>query len=189
VASQEITELLISIREGDRGALDRLVPLVYRQLHAMAGRALSSQRREETLDTTALVHEAYLKIQGQEQLTLQDRRHFFAVAATAMRQIVIDHARRRQARKHGGGLKRVDLDTVGIAATDSAEELLALDEALSRLSELDDRAARVVELRFFGGLSVDETAEVLDIDPRTVDRDWRKAKAFLQAALSTPEGR
>jgi RNA polymerase sigma factor (TIGR02999 family) len=187
VASQEITELLISIREGDRGALDRLVPLVYRQLHAMAGRALSSQRREETLDTTALVHEAYLKIQ--EQLTLQDRRHFFAVAATAMRQIVIDHARRRQARKHGGGLKRVDLDTVGIAATDSAEELLALDEALSRLSELDDRAARVVELRFFGGLSVDETAEVLDIDPRTVDRDWRKAKAFLQAALSAPEGR
>lgn len=186
MSSREITELLVSLRDGDRSALDLLLAKVYDELHEMADRALSSRTGEETLATTVLVHETYLKLQAQETLTLQDRRHFFAVAATAMRHIVIDHARRRKARKHGGGLKRVDLESGEIPAGRSGEQLLALDQALSRLSELDDRAARVVELRFFAGLSVDEAALVLDIDPRTVDRDWRKAKAFLVAELGDP---
>ena len=183
MASQEITRLLASIRDGDRAAYDRLVPLVYRQLHTMASRTLGAGSRDEVLDTTALVHEAFLKIQSAESLSLADRKHFYSVAAIAMRQIAIDHARERSACKRGGEWKRVDLDAARIATRDSAEELLALDEALTKLEALDARMARVVELRFYGGLSVEETAEVLDIDPRTVKRDWRKARAVLYAAL------
>jgi RNA polymerase sigma factor (TIGR02999 family) len=181
--SQEITRLLVSIRDGDRAALDELVPLVYTHLHSMASRTLASGGRSEVLDTTALVHEAFLKLQGKEELQLQDRKHFFSVAALAMRQIAIDHARHSRAQKRGGAMKRVDLEGAKIPVRDSAEELLALDEALTRLKVLDERVARVVELRFYGGLSVEETAEVLEIDPRTVKRDWRKARAVLYAAL------
>ena len=183
MSSQEITRLLVSIRDGDRAALDELVPLVYRHLRAMASRTLGSGGRDEVLDTTALVHEAFLKLQSTEPLSLADRKHFYSVAAMAMRQITIDHARERSARKRGGDQKRVDLDAARIPAKDSAEELLALDEALTKLQALDERMARVVELRFYGGLSVEETAEVLDVDPRTVKRDWRKARAVLYAAL------
>ena len=183
MSSQEITRLLTSIRNGDRAALDELVPLVYRHLRTMASRTLNAGARDEVLDTTALVHEAFLKIQSTEPLSLADRRHFFSVAAMAMRQIVIDHARERSTQKRGGAWKRVDLEASHIPARDSAEELLALDEALTHLAALDARMARVVELRFYGGLSVDETAEVLDVDPRTVKRDWRKARALLYTAL------
>jgi len=184
--SGEITRLLVSIREGDPGALNALLPLVYAELRAMAHRVGGPGRADTTLNTTALVHEAYLKLHDQASLTLQDRKHFFSVAAMAIRQIVIDQARKRSARKRGGNLRRVDLDAAELSAEDGAEEILALDEALSRLSELDARMARVVELRFYGGLSVEEAAEVLDVDPRTVKRDWRKARAILYAALGEP---
>ena len=183
MSAQEITRLLVSIREGDRGALDALVPIVYTHLHTMASRTLASGGRSEMLDTTVLVHEAFLKLQGNDRLTLQDRKHFFSVAAVAMRQIAIDHARLRSAQKRGGHLTRVDLDGSQIPVRDSSEELLALDEALTQLKALDERVGRVVELRFYGGLSVEETAEVLEVDPRTVRRDWRKARAVLYAAL------
>ena len=183
MSSEEITRLLVSIRAGDRGALNELLPLVYRELHGMAHRALGPAGRDATLNTTALVHEAFLRLHDRAGLTLQDRKHFFSVAAIAMRQIVIDQARRRTAQKRGGGARHVDLEDADVPVDDRAEELLALDDALSRLSRLDERMARVVELRFFGGLSVEETAEVLEVDPRTVKRDWRKARAILHAAL------
>jgi RNA polymerase sigma-70 factor (ECF subfamily) len=188
-SDDEITKLLVSMRGGDRhGALDELLPLVYGQLRAIASRSLPPGGRDQTLSPTVLVHEAYLKIHDQSSLAVQDRKHFFSVAAIAMRQITIDHARRRLAAKRGGGLVRVDFEMAGLSNESSAEETLALDEALSRLSKLDERMARVVELRFYGGLSVEETAEVLEVDPRTVKRDWRKARAILYAALGGPSG-
>ena len=181
----DITRLLISLREGSRDALHDLLPLVYDELRAMARRRLSGQPGDQTLGTTALVHEAYLKLIDQTRLSINDRKHFFAVAAMAMRQIVVDHARRRRALKRGGaGRRRVDLESTELAVDARAEEIVALDEALTRLTALDERLARVVELRFFGGLSVDETAEVLEVDPRTVKRDWRKARALLHQDLA-----
>ncbi|HEX7078297.1 MAG TPA: ECF-type sigma factor [Candidatus Eisenbacteria bacterium] len=183
MGSEEITRLLVSAREGTRDALNALIPHVYEELHSLAHRSLFSQRPEETLNTTALVHEAFLKLHARETLTVADRRHFFAVAAMAMRQIVVDHARRRLAGKRGGDLRRVDLDSTDVPVHDGAADVLALEEALQRLSDLDSRLGRVVELRFFGGLTVDETAEVLEVDPRTVKRDWRKARAVLTVAL------
>lgn len=180
----DITRLLVSLREGHREAWNDLFPLVYEELRAIARRRTASGS-DRTLGTTALVHEAYLKLFDRTRLTVNDRKHFFALAARAMRQILIDHARRRGAAKRGGDLRRLDLDDATIAVDDRAGELLALDEALQRLARLDERMARVVELRFFGGLSVEETAEVLEVDPRTVKRDWRKARAVLYQELST----
>lgn len=183
---QDVTRLLHAAREGDAKALDDLYPLVYQDLHRVAHRALMGGRPGDTLNTTALVHEAYLKLHGASAFQPQDRRHFFAVAARAMRQIVVDHARSRAAQKRGGAYQRVDLDAATIASDDSGLAVLALEDALRKLAVLDDRLARVVELRFFGGLSVEETAEVLEVDPRTVKRDWRKARAVLYLTL---EGR
>ena len=182
MAPDDITELLVSLRNGRREALNELFPLVYEELRLLARRRLS-YRSGGTLGTTALVHEAYLKLFDHARLTLNDRKHFFALAAKAMRQILVDHARRRGARKRGGDLHRVDLDAAEVPVDDRASELLALDDALRHLADLDDRLGRVVELRFFGGLTVEETAEVLDVDPRTVKRDWRKARALLYQAL------
>lgn len=186
MAAQEITRLLLSLREGNRDAYHELLPVVYRELRELARRALGRQSRDFTLGTTALVHEAYLRLHDRGPLTVEDRRHFYAVAAIAMRQIVVDHARRRRTLKRGGAMQRVDLEAARVSAHDAAEDLLALDEALSRLQRLDERLGRVVELRFFGGLSVEETADVLEIDPRTVKRDWRKARAILYASLAGP---
>jgi RNA polymerase sigma factor (TIGR02999 family) len=180
---EDVTRLLVAARSGDRNALDALYPLVYQDLRGVAHRALSGGRPGDTLNTTALVHEAYLKLHGASSFLPQDRRHFFAIAARAMRQIVVDHARSRAAQKRGGALQRVDLDAATIAGEDSGAALLALEDALGKLGELDERLARVVELRFFGGLTVEETAEVLDVDPRTVKRDWRKARAMLYLTL------
>jgi RNA polymerase sigma factor (TIGR02999 family) len=174
--SHEVTRLLAAARSGDGKALDALYPIVYEDLRGVAHRALSGGRPGDTLDTTALVHEAYIKLHGSAAFLPQDRRHFFAIAARAMRQIVVDHAR-------GGEFQRVDLDAATIAGDDSGAALLALEDALQKLGELDERLARVVELRFFGGLTVEETAEVLDVDPRTVKRDWRKARAILYLTL------
>ena len=182
--SEEITRLLQAAREGDRSALDRILPLVYRERHELAHRRLGADARRDVLDTTVLVHEVYLKLRTQTSLLLEDRRHFFAVAAMAMRQIVIDHARRRAAGKRGGGMERVDLDRTQVPVEDRASEILELEDALRHLETLDPRLGRVVELRFFGGLSTEETAEVLDVNARTVKRDWRKARAFLYALLA-----
>ena len=179
----DITRLLISLREGRRDAWSDLFPMVYEELRAIA-RSRMPASGERTLGTTALVHEAYLKLFDHTRLTVNDRKHFFALAARAMRQILIDHARRRGTAKRGGDLRRIDLDDATIAVDDRAGELLALDQALKRLAALDERMGQVVELRFFGGLSVEETAEVLGVDPRTVKRDWRKARAVLHQELS-----
>jgi len=182
----EVTELLIAARSGERTALDGLFEMVYQELHALAHRQLASGGSGQTLGTTALVHEAYLKLVDAARVEYRDRRHFFALAARAMRQIVIDYARQAQARKRGGGMVRVVLDPSRVANGNpgtSAVELVALDEALTALEGLNERLARIVELRFFGGLSVEETGEVLELSPRTVKRDWRKARAFLFRAL------
>jgi RNA polymerase sigma factor (TIGR02999 family) len=179
----EITALLVAMREGDAVARDRLFRLVYQELHARAHRQLSRSRPGDTLSTTALVHETYLKLVGSAHQTYLDRTHFLAVAARAMRQILVDYARRRVAEKRGGGAKSTTLEPEQMARPERAQDLLDLDDAMARLAELDDRLARTVELRFFGGLSVEETAEAMNVSPRTVKRDWRKARAFLYQSI------
>lgn len=183
-AETDITGLLAELRGGDRSALERLVPLVYQQLHAAAHRQLLRGRPGDTLGTTALVNETYLKLADAGAVAFQDRQHFFAVAATAMRQIIVDHARRATAQKRGGRKVPVSLDRAPVAAPQRPEEFVALDEALTRLATIAERPARVVELRYFGGLSVEDTAEVLGISPRTVKREWQKARAWLYDTLS-----
>ena len=187
MVDRDVTQLLVELRDGRRDALDELLPLVYRELRWIAGQRLA-RREPATLSATSLVHEAYLKLFDQTRLAWNDRRHFFAVASMAMRQVVVDDARRKRALKHGGDLRRVDLDVLEIGTNDPIEEILSLDQALTRLSELDERLARVVEMRYFGGLTVEETGEALGIDPRTVKRDWRKARALLYRSLNDPEG-
>ena len=186
-ADGEITGLLAAYREGDRAALDRLFPLVYGSLRELAHRKLTSGRTGDTISTTVLVHEAYLKLTGSAHHTYQDRIHFFAVASRAMRQILVDYARRRAAVKRGSGAIAVSLDPDALPDPGRAEELVALDEALSKLERLDERLGRMVELRFFGGLSVEEAGEVLGVSPRTIKRDWRRARAFLYRALKEKE--
>jgi len=188
MARDNITRILHELRGGSDSAAAVLMPLVYDELRAMAHRRLSPGARDVTLDTTALVHEAYLRLFDRSRLDWKDRRHFFSVAAIAMRQIIVDHARKRAAAKRGGALQRVDLDSTNLAVDEQAEEIVALNDALSRLSQLDARLAKVVELRFFAGLSVEEVAEVMETSERTVKRDWRKASALLyQAITAEPE--
>jgi len=206
---REITDALVALRSPPPGggpagaagareaALERLMPLVYGELRKIAHRRLAAERAGHTLSTTALVHEAYLKLADQTRVEWADRAHFFAVAARAMRSIVIDYARRHRALRRGGGLRPVSLDAVSdadaadagasggveIAVAERADELVALDEALGRLAALDERLARVVECRFFAGLTEAETAEVVGVTPRTVARDWVKAKTWLYQEL------
>jgi RNA polymerase sigma factor (TIGR02999 family) len=187
MSRDDITQILHALRSGSGGAVEVLLPLVYQELHAMAHRRLSPGARDVTLDTTALVHEAYIRLFDRSPANWQDRRHFFSVAAIAMRQIIVDHARRRGAAKRGGPLKRLDLDAANLAVDEQAAEIVALNDALSRLAQLDERLARIVELRFFGGLSVEEVAEVMEMSDRTVKRDWRKARALLLQALTAEE--
>lgn len=185
----EITQLLVAYSAGEPSAFDRLLPLVYEELRLAAHRQLRRRRPGQTLDTTALVHDAYLKLIDHQRAGWRDRNHFMAVATLAMRQILVDHARRRAAEKRGGGEEMVTLEEgrMGGPADGRAIEILALDQALNHLAELDERLAKLVELRFFGGLSVEETAEVLDVSVRTVKRDWRKARAFLYRLLETED--
>jgi RNA polymerase sigma factor (TIGR02999 family) len=183
VASEEITQMLARARGGDRAALDVLLPLVYQELHRIASLRRPRGVADPTLDTTGLVHETYLSLFGHTPLEFADRGHFFAVAATAMRRIVVDRARARGSLKRGGGLRRVDLDSQVAGVEDRAEEILAVDQALSSLAQIDARLARVVELRFFAGLSEEEIAHALDRDVRTVRRDWRKARLLLHELL------
>jgi RNA polymerase sigma factor (TIGR02999 family) len=179
----DITGLLQAANRGDSEALDRLTPLVYDELRWLAHRQLQREHGPRTLSTTALVHEAYLKLVDAPELPADNRRHFFGAAARAMRQIMIAEARRRDATKRGGGIACVTLDAEQLSIDDISVELLALDQALSRMEAVDERLARVVECRFFGGLSLEETADVTLTSVRTVKRDWRLARAWLQSEL------
>jgi RNA polymerase sigma factor (TIGR02999 family) len=174
-----MTELLAAWSDGDRDALDRLLPLVERELHRLAHQYMSRERPDHTLQTGALVNEAYLKLVDQTRVRWQNRAHFFAIAAQTMRRILIDHARRRRYDKRGGGARALPLDEAAHVSDERAAELVALDDALKLLQQVDERKARVVELRYFGGLSIEETAEVLKVSPDTIGREWRRARAFL----------
>ena len=181
---QIVTQLLLDWSHGDQAALDKLMPLVYEELHRLAQRYMRRESPGHTLQTTALVNEAYLRLIDQRQVRWQNRAHFFAIAAQLMRRILLDRARRRRYIKRGGGARQVSLDEAADVFQERSADLVALDEALSRLADLDPRKGRVVELRFFGGLSVEETAEALNVSPETVMRDWRLAKVWLLRELS-----
>jgi RNA polymerase sigma factor (TIGR02999 family) len=176
------SDFLVTLR-GSRNALDELVPVVYEELRRIAHRHLAAHDRGGTLQTTGLVHEAYLKLVDQSRAGWNDRAHFFAVASRAMRHVLIDRARGRARQKRGGDGPRISLDVDQIPVDDQPEALLQLDEALAKLAEVEPRLARVVECRFFGGLTEDETAEGLGVTPRTVQRDWAKARVLLRRAL------
>lgn len=180
----EVTQLLRSWRQGDGEALDRLVPLVHAELRRVARSHIRREGPGHTLEATALVHEVYLRLVGLDRLTLNDRTHFFALAATLMRQILVDHARRKRADKRGGAVSIIGLDGVSPASQPSIVDVLALDQALDALSSRDARQGRVVELRFFAGLSIDETAEAIGVSSATVEREWAMAKAWLHRRLS-----
>lgn len=186
--SDEITQLLEGWRKGDRGAEGELLPLVYADLRQLARLEIYRRGQHATLNPTALVHEAYLRLSNQRQSPWKNRGHFFAVAAQAMRQIIVDHARKRLALKRGGGGFDLTLDRQQIAVDDQAEMLVALDQALETLSQLSERLTKVVECRFFAGLTADETAEALGVTRRTVQRDWLKAQALLKQELSLEGG-
>jgi len=175
----EVTRWLIAGNAGDARALEALLPLVYDELHRQAVRFFHRERAGHTLQPTALVHEVYLRLINQHEVNWQNRAQFFGIAAEMMRRILVSHARGRQAEKRGGAAQRITLDE-GVAATPERDlNLLALDEALTRLGQLDPQKSRIVELRFFTGLSVEETAEVMGVSPRTIDRQWQTAKAWL----------
>ena len=177
--SNEITRLLNRLSDGDQGAFESLFALVYDELRALASGYMRRERSDHTLQTTALVNEAYLKLVSRPDASWHNRLHFFAVAAGVMRHILVDHARARSAARRGGGAHRISLDDVALISEARAWELVALDEALKELARLDARQARVVELRYLGGLTLAEAAEFLKISPDTVTRDWNSAKAFL----------
>jgi RNA polymerase sigma factor (TIGR02999 family) len=174
-----LTELLDDWRQGDVTAIEKLTPLIYDELRRIAHRYVQRERNGQTLETTALVNEAYLRLAGQKKIEWQNRSHFFAVTAQVMRHILIDHARRRRFLKHGGDAQQVSLSEAALMSEQRAAELVALDEALDEMARLDQRKSQVVELRYFGGLSLEETARVLGVSLMTVRRDWRAAKAWL----------
>ena len=184
-STHDVTGLLLSWRQGDTAALDRLVPLVYDELRRVAGRRLQRESPGHSLQATALVHEVYLRLVDVDRMTLTSRAHFFGVMATLMRQILVDHARRQRAEKRGGGVTMLSLDEALPATWTSNVDVLALDEALEALSAIDPRQGRVVELRFFAGLKIDEVAEALGVSPATVEREWALAKAGLYRQLSS----
>ena len=180
----EVTQLLQQWSDGRQDALDRLLPQIYAQLRRLAASYLRRERRDHTLQATALIHEAFVKLIDQRAVRWQSRAHFFGIAAQAMRRILVDHARAHQAAKRGDGERPVSLDDVAVIGAMPDVELLALHEVLTRLEALDPRQSRLVELRFFGGLTLEETAEVLQISPATVGREWTLAKAWLYAELT-----
>jgi RNA polymerase sigma factor (TIGR02999 family) len=180
----DVTQLLIAWGQGDQAAMDQLMPLVYDELRRLAKSHMRRERGANTLQTTALVHEAYLRLVDQKESNWQNRSHFFAIAAKMMRRILVDHARARQSRKRGGDARQVAFDEALEVSGERAAEMVALDEALTELAEFDERKSRMVELRFFGGLSIEETAEVLGVSPGTVMRDWTLAKTWLQRRIN-----
>jgi RNA polymerase sigma-70 factor (ECF subfamily) len=187
LSTPDVTELLHAWQEGDRNALEKLTPLVWDELRRIAHSFMQRERNPHTLETGALINEAYLRLAGQQNIEWQDRGHFFAVIAQVMRHILVDHARRRHSVKHGGQDRQVPLDEASLMSPQRAAELLALDEALDQLATLDPRKSRVVELRYFAGLSLVETAEALDVSLMTVRRDWRAAKAWIYKRVMSNE--
>src|SRR6185369_15679335 len=182
-SSSEVTQLLDAMRQGDQVAFEKLLPLVYDELHRIAGRYMARQQHGHTLQTTGLIHEAYLRMANQEEKRWENRAHFFAVAATVMRHILVDHARARQRDKRGGDALKVSLDEAIAKADDRALEITALDDALKTLATFDQQQSRIVELRFFGGLTMEEIAEAIGISLSTVEREWRAARAWLGRQL------
>jgi RNA polymerase sigma factor (TIGR02999 family) len=185
---EEVTLLLLAWSDGDQAALDKLVPLVYEELHRLAHHYISRERPGNTLQTTALAHEAYLRLVDANRVRWQNRNHFFAVAAQTMRHILVDLARTRHNLKRGGGAQQVSLNEVLVASPERGVDMLALDEALGRLAALNPRQSQVVELRYFGGLTEEEVGEVINISPRTVRSDWKLAKVWLYRELSGGTG-
>ena len=180
----EITQLLAEWREGNQSALDELYPLVYDELHRLARRYMSRERKGHTLQTTALINEAYVRLVDQKNVHWANRSHFFAISAQIMRRILIDHARRHAYAKRGGGAQQVSLEEAAIVTPDASAEMLRLDEALKSLAEMDSRRSQVVELRYFGGLNNEEIAGVLNVSENTVTRDWNMARAWLYQQLT-----
>ena len=180
---KDVSRLLVDWGNGDQAALDELIPLVYDELRRLAGRYMRREGQDHTLQTSALVNEAYLRLIDQKSVHWQNRAHFFGVAAQLMRRILVDHARSRSRLKRGGGAQMVSLaDQAGVSK--EAEEVIALDDALTNLAEMDPRKSQIVEMKFFGGLTTEEVAEVLKITTRTVEREWRKARAWLNRAIT-----
>lgn len=180
-----MTRLLLDWSAGNKAALNELIPLIEQELHRIAHQYMNRESPGHTLQTTALVNEAYLRLIDQKTVRWQNRAHFFAIAAQTMRRILIDHARKSARAKRGGKARQISLDEVAVISQERAGELIALDEALERLAALDPRRGRVVELRFYGGLNTDEVAEVLGISPNTVTRDWNMARAWLYRELQS----
>lgn len=183
-SQEQVTGLLLAWRQGDESALEQLVPLVYGELHRLAHRYLGGERAGHILQTTALVNEAYLRLVDSRRVQWQNRAHFFAVSAQLMRRVLVDFARSRNYQKRGGDAVQISLHEELAGSTERGADLVALDDALNAMAKTDERAGRVVELRFFGGLSIEETADVLKISPETVKRDWTWAKAWLLRELS-----
>jgi RNA polymerase sigma-70 factor (ECF subfamily) len=182
---QEVTQLLIDWSNGDKAALDKLMPVVYSELRRLASHYMRQERSGHTLQSTALVNEAYVRLAECQGTRWQDRAHFFAVAAQVMRHVLIDHARRYKYVKRGAGAVKVSLDEAAVLTQERAGDLIALDEALKSLEQIDPRKSRVVEMRFFGGLSIDETAEVMKLSSMTIQREWRWAKAYLYREVTS----
>jgi RNA polymerase sigma factor (TIGR02999 family) len=185
IPSQELTLLFQNWEKGDEEALERLIPIVYQELHKLASRCMSHENPGHTLQTSALINEAYLKLVNQKNVHWESRGHFMAIAARLMRRILVDHAREKHRQKRGGSIRPVSLDECMIAVEEGSPDLLALNDALAAFEKIDPRKCRVVELRFFAGLTVEETAEALGIAPNTVLRDWNMAKAWLYREMSS----
>ena len=185
-SSQQVTGLLLAWRQGEQAALEKLIPLVYQELRRVAHRYMAGERPGHSLQTTALVNETYLRLVDSRKVNWQNRNHFFAVSAQLMRRILVDFARSRRYQKRGGGAQKVSLDEAMIGSQEPGQDLVALDDSLKAMAAVDFRKSQVVELRFFGGLSVEETAEVLKVSPDTVLRDWRLAKAWLRREMVKP---
>jgi RNA polymerase sigma factor (TIGR02999 family) len=185
---EDVTILLAELTKGNEEAASRLIPLVYAELRRLAASYMRRERSDHTLQPTALVHEAYLKLIQQRSIDWQSRAHFFGIAAQVMRRILVDHARGHLREKRGGGERPVPMDEALVFAPEQSVELLKLDQALERLTKLDPRQGKIVELRFFGGLTVEQTADLLGISPKTVKRDWSMAKAWLHGELKASHG-
>jgi RNA polymerase sigma factor (TIGR02999 family) len=183
-SKHQVTQLLIEWSNGNKAALDELMPLVHKELHRLAHRYLSRERPDHTLQTTALVNEAYLRLVDRENVHWQNRAHFFAISAQLMRCILVDHARSLAYAKRGGGARKIALDEALIGSQERAADVVALDDALKQLASFDPQQSRIVELRFFGGLTIEETAEALSISPATIKREWVSAKAWLYQELA-----
>ncbi len=183
--ADHVTDLLLKWSNGDKAALDELMPLIHGELRRLAHRYMSRERDGHTLQTTALVNEAYLRLVNRQRMQWQNRAHFFAIAAQSMRSILVDHARSQASAKRGGGAGKIEFDEALIVSQQRAAEVVAVDEALHRLAEIDPLQSRLVELRFFGGLTIDETAKVLELSPATIKREWATAKAWLFHELNS----